>query len=60
MKNFFLHNREAALALIVAALALLIGLRAPVFLTPGNLLDVLTDSSILAILVMGQMVVLLT
>ena len=60
MKNFFLHNREAALALIVAALALLIGLRAPVFLTPSNLLDVLTDSSILAILVMGQMVVLLT
>ena len=60
MKNFFLHNREAALAVIVVALALLIGLRAPVFLTPSNLLDVLTDSSILAILVMGQMVVLLT
>ena len=60
MKNFFLHNREAALAVIVVALALLIGLRAPVFLTPSNLLDELTDSSILAILVMGQMVVLLT
>ena len=42
MKNFFLHNREAALAVIVVALALLIGLRAPVFLTPGNLIDVLT------------------
>ena len=60
MKNFFLRNREAALALIVAALALLVGLRAPVFLTGGNLIDVLNDSSILAILVMGQMVVLLT
>ena len=60
MKNFFLRNREAALALIVAALALLVGLRAPVFLTGGNLIDVLNDSAILAILVMGQMVVLLT
>ena len=60
MKNFFLHNREAALAVIVVAMALLVGLRAPIFLTPGNLLDVLSDSSILAILVMGQMVVLLT
>ena len=60
MKNFFLKNREAALALIVTAMALMVGLRAPVFLTPGNLLDVISDSSILAILVMGQMVVLLT
>jgi len=60
MKNFFLRNREAALAVIVAAMALLVGLRAPVFLTGGNLLDVLNDSSILVILVMGQMVVLLT
>lgn len=60
MKNFFLRNREAALAVIVVAMALIVGLRAPVFLTTGNLLDVLNDSSILAILVMGQMVVLLT
>jgi rhamnose transport system permease protein len=60
MKNFFLRNREAALAVIVVAMALMVGLRAPVFLTTGNLLDVLNDSSILAILVMGQMVVLLT
>ncbi len=60
MKNFLFRNREAALALIVVALALAVGLRAPVFLTGGNLIDVLNDSSILAILVMGQMVVLLT
>lgn len=60
MKNFFLRNREAALAVIVVAMALVVGLRAPVFLTAGNLLDVVNDSSILAILVMGQMVVLLT
>jgi len=60
MKNFFLRNREAALAVIVTAMALAVGLRAPVFLTAGNLIDVLNDSSILAILVMGQMVVLLT
>ena len=60
MKKFFLRNREAALAVIVTVMALMVGLRAPVFLTGGNLLDVLNDSSILAILVMGQMVVLLT
>jgi rhamnose transport system permease protein len=60
MKQFFLRNREAALAVIIVAMALLVGLRAPVFLTAGNLLDVIDDSSILAILVMGQMVVLLT
>ena len=60
MKNFFLRNREAALALIVVVMALGVGVRAPVFLTGGNLLDVLNDSAILAILVMGQMVVLLT
>lgn len=60
MKNFFLKNREAALAVIVVAMALMVGVRAPVFLTPSNLLDVISDSSILAILVMGQMVVLLT
>lgn len=60
MKKYFLRNREAALAAIVVAIALVVGLRAPVFLTAGNLLDVINDSSILAILVMGQMVVLLT
>ena len=60
MRSFFLRNREAALAVIVVAMALVVGLRAPVFLTVGNLLDVINDSSILAILVMGQMVVLLT
>jgi rhamnose transport system permease protein len=60
MKKHLLQNREAALAFIVAAMALMVGMRAPVFLTGGNLLDVLNDSSILVILVMGQMVVLLT
>jgi len=60
MKLIFLRHRETLLAIIVVILALLVGMRAPVFLTAGNLLDVLNDSSILAILVMGQMVVLLT
>ena len=60
MKKHLLQNREAALAFIIAAMALMVGMRAPVFLTGGNLLDVLNDSSILVILVMGQMVVLLT
>lgn len=60
MKKHLLQNREAALAFIIAAMALMVGMRAPVFLTGGNLLDVLNDSAILVILVMGQMVVLLT
>ena len=60
MKKHLLQNREAALAFIIAAMALMVGMRAPVFLTGGNLLDVLNDSSILVILVMGQLVVLLT
>jgi rhamnose transport system permease protein len=58
--NRLLQNRELLLGIIVAVMALAVGLRAPVFLTFGNLLDVINDSAILAILVMGQMVVLLT
>jgi len=60
MNSLSLRNREVALAAIVVAISLVVGLRAPVFLTVGNLLDVINDSAILAILVMGQMVVLLT
>ena len=60
MMHLFLRSREVMLATVIVVMALLVGLRAPVFLTPGNLLDVVSDSSILAILVMGQMVVLLT
>lgn len=52
--------REALLALIVLAIALAVGARAPVFLTLRNAVDIGNDSAILVILVMGQMPVLLT
>jgi rhamnose transport system permease protein len=53
-------RREWALAAIIGAIALAVGLRSPVFLTPRNALDVANDSALLAILVIGQMPVLLT
>ncbi|MEY4417474.1 MAG: hypothetical protein RIQ53_4767 [Pseudomonadota bacterium] len=53
-------RREWVLAAIILAIALAVGLRAPVFLTLRNALDIANDSAILAILVMGQMLVLLT
>lgn len=45
---------------IIVAIALAVGARAPVFLTWRNGMDIANDSAILAILVMGQMLVLLT
>ena len=53
-------RREWMLAAIIAIIALAVGARAPVFLTWRNALDIGNDSAILAILVMGQMLVLLT
>ncbi|MEX8492460.1 ABC transporter permease [Sphaerotilus sp.] len=53
-------RREWVLLAIIAAIALAVGARAPVFLTWRNALDIGNDSAILAILVMGQMLVLLT
>ena len=45
---------------IIVVIALVVGARAPVFLTWRNGMDIANDSAILAILVMGQMLVLLT
>lgn len=53
-------RREWLLLAIIAVIALAVGARAPVFLTWRNALDIGNDSAILAILVMGQMLVLLT
>ena len=53
-------RREWLLLAIIAAIVLAVGARAPVFLTWRNTLDIANDSAILAILVMGQMLVLLT
>ncbi len=55
-----MRRREAVLALLILVLLGLIGLRSPVFLTLGSLEDVLTDTSILVMLAVGQMLVILT
>lgn len=52
--------REAVLAAIIVVLLGLIGLRAPVFLSPANLMGVLTDTSFLFMLALAQMAVILT
>jgi rhamnose transport system permease protein len=54
------YSREILLALIVAALILAVGARAPVFLTLDSLNGVLTDTAILAMMALAQMVVILT
>jgi len=48
------------LALIVVALVVAIGLRAPVFVAPESLVGVLTDTSFLFMLTLAQMAVILT
>lgn len=53
-------RREWLLLAIIVVIALAVGARAPVFLTWRNGMDIANDSAILAILVMGQMLVLLT
>ncbi len=53
-------RREWLLLLIIVVIALAVGVRAPVFLSWRNGMDIANDSAILAILVMGQMMVLLT
>jgi rhamnose transport system permease protein len=55
-----LRHRDAALALIVLALLVAIGVRAPVFVTPASLVGVLTDTSFLFMLTLAQMAVILT
>ena len=60
MKQAISLRREWLLLAIILAIALAVSARAPVFLTWRNGLDIANDSAILAILVMGQMLVLLT
>lgn len=64
-KNVFIaawhsRQREYLLALTIAVIVALVSWRSPIFFSWRNLLDMANDSAILAILVMGQMLVLLT
>ncbi|MYM34541.1 ABC transporter permease [Duganella sp. FT94W] len=56
----FLKLREVQLALLTAALILLVGWRAPVFLSGGSLANLLTDSTLLIMMALAQMLVLVT
>lgn len=55
-----LKSREAFMALAIVALLALIASRFPAFVTPANLARVLTDTSPLILLALGQMAVILT
>jgi rhamnose transport system permease protein len=52
--------REVQLALILAVLVAVVGLRAPVFLTPRSIDSLLTDTAILVMMALAQMLVILT
>ncbi len=56
----WLKSREAALALIVAGLIVVVGLRAPVFLTLDSLYGMMVDTSFLFMLALAQMAIILT
>ena len=58
--NLLLKNRELALALIIGAMVLGIGLYAPAFVSPDNLAYVLDDTAILIMMALAQMMVILT
>jgi rhamnose transport system permease protein len=55
-----LQNRELLLAMIVAAIVLAVGFRAPVFLTGESLVNVVTDTCFLFMLTLAQMAIILT
>ncbi|NVM79488.1 rhamnose transport system permease protein [Duganella sp. SG902] len=55
-----LKMRETQLALCIVALVALVGVRAPVFVTPGSLANLLTDSTLLIMLALAQMLVIVT
>jgi rhamnose transport system permease protein len=55
-----LKRREITLVIIIAVILAAVGLRAPGFLRLGNLNDILTDTAILVIVSIGQMMVIIT
>jgi len=58
MKN--LLQREPLLALMVVALVLAVGAKAPVFLSGASLANLVTDSTLLLMLALAQMLVIVT
>lgn len=56
----WLKRREVQLALILVGLVVLIGVRAPVFVSAKSIDSLLTDSAILVMMVLAQMLVIVT
>ena len=56
----FLKQREPLLAAMIVLLVVAVGLRAPAFLSAGSLANVVTDSTLLAMLALTQMLVIVT
>lgn len=55
-----LKSREAQLAIAIGLLLAIVAWRFPAFIAPGNLVNVLNDTSPLILLALGQTVVILT
>jgi rhamnose transport system permease protein len=55
-----LKMRETQLALCIVGMIVLVGGRAPVFVTPASLANLLTDSTLLIMLALAQMLVIVT
>jgi len=60
VKSDWLRSREVQLALILVLLVGIVGARAPVFLTTKSVDSLLTDSAILVMMALAQMLVILT
>ena len=58
MKKFLL-NRDFILFVIICIGLISVGFANPLFITPSSISDVLTDTSILIILALSQMIVIL-
>ncbi len=56
----YLQQREVLLGLMIVSLIVLVGLRAPVFLSVSSLSNLLTDSTLLIMLAVTQMFVIIT
>jgi rhamnose transport system permease protein len=56
----FIRQREPMLAAMIVLLVVAVGLRAPAFLTAGSLANLVTDSTLLVMLALTQMLVIVT
>jgi rhamnose transport system permease protein len=52
--------REVGIGLFLVLVMLVVSIRSPVFMTPDNLYDIALDSAILAIVAVGEMMIILT